>query len=253
GVFGLKPSFARVSRAGVQPGFTSLDCVGPFAASMANLTAAMQVICPGFQPLAAAAGVRRVALLEVACDPLIQACLEQLIDLAGWQRRDLALDGFSEAFDAGLTVINHETWAAVGHLTGRGLIGADVEQRLLAARDTGAAELAHAELVRARFSQAVDAALEDHEVLLLPTLAQLPPLLSEARAGRMLSGLTSLVRPFNLSGHPALSVPAALAAGGLKIGVQIVGRKGDDERVCAFGAHLEHTLAAVRPTNKNYA
>ncbi|MBM7062796.1 amidase [Pseudomonas sp. UL073] len=253
GVFGLKPSFARVSRAGVHPAFTTLDCVGPFAASMAHLSAAMQAICPGFQPFTLQPGAPRVALLEVACDPLIQACLERVIDFVGWQRRDHALEGFTDAFEAGLTVINHETWAAFGHLTGQGLIGADVEQRLLAASRTDAVALAHAELVRARFSQAVDAALATHDVLLLPTLPELPPLLSEARQGRAVGGMTPLARPFNLSGHPALSVPVPLGDGGLKIGLQIVGRKGEDERVCAYGAQLEHALAAVRPTNKNYA
>lgn len=253
GVFGLKPSFARVSRAGVQPAFTSLDCVGPFAASMAHLSAAMQVICPGFQPFQLGQGGQRVALLDVACDPLIRACLERAIDLVGWQRHDLTLDGFADAFAAGLTVINHETWAAFGHLTGWGLLGADVEQRLLAASRTGSADLAHAERVRTRFSQAVDAALEQHEVLLLPTLAQLPPLLTEVRQGQVVSGLTALARPFNLSGHPALSVPVPLGDGGLRIGLQIVGRQGEDERVCAFGAQLEQALAAMRPMNKNDA
>lgn len=50
GVFGLKPTFGRISRAGVMPGVSSLDCVGPFAASMELLIAAMQVIDPGFVP-----------------------------------------------------------------------------------------------------------------------------------------------------------------------------------------------------------
>ncbi|MOA42208.1 6-aminohexanoate-cyclic-dimer hydrolase [compost metagenome] len=65
--------------------------------------------------------------------------------------------------------------------------------------------------------------------------------------------MTALARPFNLSGHPALSVPVELECGGLKIGLQIVGRKGDDERVCAFGAQLEQALAAERPANKKTA
>ncbi|MDS0862992.1 amidase, partial [Burkholderia pseudomultivorans] len=50
--------------------------------------------------------------------------------------------------------------------------------------------------------------------------------------------------PFNLSGHPALSVPLPLAGSPLKAGLQIVGRKGADERVCAVAAHLEAVLAA---------
>ncbi|MFC5699041.1 amidase [Pseudomonas sp. GCM10022186] len=253
GIYGLKPTFGRVSRAGVHPAVTSLDCVGPFAARMADLDAAMAVICPGYQPFQLAGGGQRVALLDVPCDPLIRACLERAVALAGWQRTVLRLEGLGEAFEAGLAVINHETWAAFGHLTGKGLVGADVEQRLLGASRTGHADLAHAEQVRARFTRAVDTALEQFEVLLLPTLPELPPLLAEARQGNAVGGMTRLARPFNLSGHPALSVPVPLRQSGLKVGLQIVGRKGEDERVCAFGANLEHALAALQPANKNPA
>uniref|UniRef100_UPI0028AB14C1 amidase family protein n=1 Tax=Pseudomonas nitroreducens TaxID=46680 RepID=UPI0028AB14C1 len=40
GIAGLKPTFGRVSRDGVHPAQSSLDCVGPFAANMADLIAA---------------------------------------------------------------------------------------------------------------------------------------------------------------------------------------------------------------------
>jgi amidase len=45
--------------------------------------------------------------------------------------------------------------------------------------------------------------------------------------------VTSFVRPFNLTGHPALSIPVA-AAGGLPIGLQLVGRHRGDEALCAL-------------------
>lgn len=253
GVAGLKPTYGRVSRVGVHPEHSSLDCVGPFARDMASLIEAMQVICPGFAPRGLPGANTRVAFLEVPADPHIQACLGAAADRAGWRRASLYLGGFEAAFAAGLTVINHENWAALGQYTGKGLLGADVEQRLLAAGRTSATELADAQGVRDSFSRAIDSALDDYEVLLLPTLASLPPLLTEARSGKSVAALTSLVRPFNLSGHPALSVPVELEHGGLRVGLQIVGRKGDDERVCAFGAQLEQALAAERPTNKKMA
>ena len=43
---------------------------------------------------------------------------------------------------------------------------------------------------------------------------------------------------FNLSGHPAVSVPAGMVAG-TPIGLQIVGRRHDDLRVLAAAARLE--------------
>ncbi|CAI8838739.1 Glutamyl-tRNA amidotransferase [Pseudomonas sp. IT-P171] len=252
GIAGLKPTYGRVSRVGAHPAVSSLDCVGPFAADMADLIAAMQVICPGFQVQGLPTSSASVGFLEVDCDPLLQACLDTAVDRAGWRRSLLRLSEFEAAFAAGLTVINVENWAAFGHLTGKGLIGADVEQRLLAASRTNAAELAQAEKVRARFTQQVDAALEEFAVLLLPTMPSLPPTLIEARsASKAVAGMTPLVRPFNLSGHPALTVPVELECGGLKVGLQIVGRKGQDELVCAFGAQLQQSMALERPTPEN--
>ncbi|AKV08239.1 glutamyl-tRNA amidotransferase [Pseudomonas fluorescens NCIMB 11764] len=249
GIAGLKPTYGRVSRVGAHPAVSSLDCVGPFAADMADLIAAMQVICPGFQVQGLPTSSASVGFLEVDCNPLLQACLDTAADRAGWRRSLLHLSEFEAAFAAGLTVINVENWAAFGHLTGKGLIGADVEQRLLAASRTNAAELAQAEKVRARFTQQVDAALEEFAVLLLPTMPSLPPTLIEARsASKAVAGMTPLVRPFNLSGHPALTVPVELECGGLKVGLQIVGRKGQDELVCAFGAQLQQSMALERPT-----
>ncbi|BFT62675.1 amidase family protein [Pseudomonas moorei] len=240
GVAGLKPTYGRVSRVGAHPLESSLDCVGPFARRMDDLIAAMQVICPGFEAQSLPNASAKVAFLEVGCDPHLQASLGAAADRAGWRRGNLRLSEFEAAFAAGLTVINFENWAAFGHLTGKGLIGADVETRLLAASRTTREELAHAEAVRTRFTQQVDAALEDFAVLLLPTLPTLPPTLGEARAGsKAVAGMTPLVRPFNLSGHPALTVPVELDCGGLKVGLQIVGRKGQDELVCAFGAQLQ--------------
>ena len=252
GIAGLKPTYGRVSRVGAHPAVSSLDCVGPFAANMDDLIAAMQVICPGFRVQNQPSGNVSVGFLDVACDPHLHACLGAAADRAGWRRSNVQLSEFDAAFAAGLTVINFENWAAFGHLTGKGLIGADVEQRLLAASRTSAADLAQAEKVRVRFSQQVDAALEEFAVLLLPTLPSLPPTLNEARsASKAVAGMTPLVRPFNLSGHPALTIPVELDCGGLKVGLQIVGRKGQDELVCAFGAQLQQSMVGERPASKN--
>jgi aspartyl-tRNA(Asn)/glutamyl-tRNA(Gln) amidotransferase subunit A len=45
--------------------------------------------------------------------------------------------------------------------------------------------------------------------------------------------------PFNLSGHPAVSLPCGWSADGLPIGLQIVGPWDADRRVLALAGHLE--------------
>ncbi|MCA8202798.1 MULTISPECIES: amidase [Burkholderia] len=246
GVVGLKPTFGRVSRRGVAPTDTTLDCVGPFARDVRTLAAVMAAIAPGFDPTRATAPVAGCTIAHVIADadPAIAAALDAAVRASGLRTHDVALDELPAAFAAGLAVINAETSRAFGHLVDTGKLGADLDARLRMAAQTTPAALVQAEAVRARFTAQVDAALERADVLVLPTLPALPITLQQAREGVSVIAMSSLIRPFNLSGHPALSLPLPLAGTPLKAGLQIVGRKGADEQVCAIAAHFETALAA---------
>lgn len=246
GVIGLKPTFGRVSRVGVAPRESTLDCVGPFARDMRMLTAAMLAIAPDFDANAAHAwqGACRVGIVQADAAADIREAVTLAADTAGCSTHTLPLAGLAAAFDAGLAVINAETWRAFGHLVASGKIGADLDARLRAAANTTAAQLEAAEQVRRQFTAAVDHALDNADVLILPTLPALPITLDEARGGISVIAMSSLIRPFNLSGHPALSLPLPVQGSPLKAGLQIVGRKGQDEQVCAIAARFEAALAA---------
>ncbi|RQR88046.1 MULTISPECIES: amidase [unclassified Burkholderia] len=246
GVVGLKPTFGRVSRRGVAPTDTTLDCVGPFARDVRTLAAVMAAIAPDFDPTRATAPVAGCTIAHVIADadPAIAAALDAAVRASGLRTHDVALDELPAAFAAGLAVINAETSRAFGHLVDTGKLGADLDARLRMAAQTTPAALVQAEAVRARFTAQVDAALERADVLVLPTLPALPITLQQAREGVSVIAMSSLIRPFNLSGHPALSLPLPLAGTPLKAGLQIVGRKGADEQVCAIAAHFETALAA---------
>ncbi|MES2259373.1 MAG: amidase [Pseudomonadota bacterium] len=275
GVIGFKPTFGRVSRRGAWPRESSLDCVGPFAREMAVLNRLMAAIAPGFDEAAAGvpmAGARIGVLAQnqmqrPGSDPRgltpdsasdfgqqiatpVREALAAALAASGWHTQTVELAGMQAAFEAGLTIINRETWNAFGNLTKRGQLGADVERRLLLAATTTDAQLLQAEQVRERFTAAVDRALAQVDALALPTLPTLPPSLAEVDAGASVIATSALVRPFNLSGHPALSIPIPVPGSALKAGLQLVGRKGDDERLCALGLHLQQVLRhAASPNN----
>jgi amidase len=245
GVIGLKPTFGRVSRQGVAPNVTTLDCVGPFARDMNTIIDVMLAIDPSFQVVKARrdASKTRVGILGVDADEDIANAVTEAIRRAGFAGRNLNLHSMTDAFSAGLAVINAETWRAFGHLAGRGKLGTDIESRLRAASNTTADDLSAAEYVRRKFTNEVDHALEGCDVLVLPTMPALPITIEAARAGTSVIGMSSLIRPFNLSGHPALTLPVSIEYSSLKAGLQIVGRKGEDETVCAVAARVEAMLA----------
>jgi amidase len=90
---------------------------------------------------------------------------------------------------------------------------------------------------------AYDLALEQVDVLVMPTVAARPPKLPPAdvdfRTSMKLSDGAALnTSQFDLTGHPALSVPCG-KLDGLPIGMMIVGRMGDDAMVLRAGYAFE--------------
>lgn len=245
GVTSLKPTFGRVSRRGVAPAESTLDCVGPFARDMRMIVETMAVIAPGFDTHAASKKVTAcsVGVVNVDAQADLLAAVARAPQRAGLTSKAIDLAGLADAFQAGLSIINAETWAAFGHLVESGKLGADLDARLRAASATTPEQLSTAERVRRGFTEAVDHALDSVDVLVMPTLPALPITLDEARCGVSVIAMSSLIRPFNLSGHPALSLPLPLDGTPLKAGLQIIGRHGADEQVCAVAAAFEAALA----------
>ncbi|MBE3640598.1 amidase [Mangrovicoccus algicola] len=241
GVYGLKPTLGAIDRRGAIPRGSSLDVIGPFAASPAMLTRAAAMMIPGFAP--ATVDAPRLARIAVDADDEVAAALDAA--LAPFDPPVIALPSFEAAQLAGLTIINAELAGEFGQLArSDAALGPDVRARLLAALEVTPDQVAEAETVRARFAAEVDAALEGVDALVLPTMPCVPPTLAEAADPAALIPLTRLVRPFNLSGHPALTIPLT-TDGGLPAGLQLVARKGAEAVLCALAESL--ALTAPQP------
>jgi amidase len=236
GVFGFKPTFDRVSRVGVMPAHSSLDCVGPIAASLPMLVTAMEAIDPTFKRVAVAE-IPRIKVLQVPCSPEVREVFKRAVAAIDLATEPLELAHMQAAYAAGMTVINRETWIACARLLETGAVGADIRSRLMAAGETSDAALATAEEVRVLFTAELDRAVADGAVLVLPTMPDLPLRLSEASDTRAVLGMTAFVRPFNLSGHPALTIPL-IGPEGLPVGLQLIAAKGADEYLLAVADTL---------------
>ncbi|MFC3326538.1 amidase [Mesorhizobium cantuariense] len=89
-----------------------------------------------------------------------------------------------------------------------------------------------------------------YDLFITPTLTQLPrPFgyydMSETDIDRYNAKWADSVFafPFNISGQPAISLPLGWSKGGVPIGVQLVGRYGDEATVLAASAQLEQEMA----------
>lgn len=95
---------------------------------------------------------------------------------------------------------------------------------------------------------AYDAALDEYDVLVMPTVPGTAELLPAGGPddvgllGRAL-GKAANTAPMDVTGHPALSVPAGLLDG-LPVGMMIVGKRFDDATVLRAGAAFESLCGA---------
>ena len=120
-------------------------------------------------------------------------------------------------------------------------------ERVQEARAFSAADYARAVHTVHRTGRAVARFLERYDALITPTMAKPPhPLgvlsLSNPDSAAFLAARTASVgftALFNSSGHPAMSVPLAMSKNGLPLGVQFVGRFGDEATLFRLASQLE--------------
>ncbi len=238
GVIGFKPTFGRVSHMGVHPANSSLDCVGIFAREVAVIEQVAAIIDPAFVSCSLAA-IKTIGIVETEADPEVSEAFLKAIAQTGLKAIKITLPSMNEAFKAGMTVIGAEMWQAFRERPELfDDMGKDVAARLRAAASIMPTDVDQAEQVRTRFCAEIDQALEGVDILAMPTLPQVPPLLKEAGVSQNLLRLTQNVRPFNLSGHPAISL-ALLTATGLPAGLQLVAGKDQDAHLCAIARQFE--------------
>ena len=259
GVVGLKPTHGEVNAAGVVPLAPSLDHVGPIARSVADAALLYRILRGGPDaagraaepPAGARLGVPRryfLDVLEPAVERAFAAAVERLRG-AGWRIDDVDLPHAADT----APIYLHTQLAEAADCHGADLdarpeaYGRGVRLRLELGRYVLAEDYVRAQRGRRVLAEEVDAALAHRAALLLPTLPVAPPRFGAGsiRIGDVTDTTRALTlrltQLFDLTGHPAISVPCG-TAGGLPAGVQLAGRRGETGRLLAVAAACEDTL-----------
>jgi aspartyl-tRNA(Asn)/glutamyl-tRNA(Gln) amidotransferase subunit A len=261
GITGLKPTYGRVSRAGVLPLAWSMDHVGPMTRTAAD-SALMLGAMAGYDPadpstsvlpvpdyLAALTGSvkgLRVGLLRRffldGAAPAVQAAVEAAaatLSAAGAVVDEVALERMGLAGAGSLAVVGAEALAYHAELlrTRAAEYDPDVARRLRVSAYISGLHYVRAQQARALVRDEIDAALARRDILLAPATPMPAPALDERQVtladgvADVRSALLRFTRPFNFSGHPACAVPCGFTEGGLPIGMQLVGRPFDEVTV----------------------
>jgi len=151
-------------------------------------------------------------------------------------------------------VINHGTWRArfsdMIAKSGNQMTPSLVRQVQMAA-DWSAADYQKAMFSRAEIFRRIQGWFETYDWFVTPTLTRTalpidqdlfdPITIDGEVVGELRSNLFPYTMPFNITGHPAMSLCCGFGTDGLPIGLHIVGRFRDDASVISLGAHYEAT------------
>ncbi|WP_118132962.1 amidase [Oceanicella sp. SM1341] len=256
GVTGFKPSFGAIPRTGVLAQAPSLDTIGVFARSTAEAALLAEALfghdpddpatAPAPFPRLLEGALSRPPLAPVfACigapliagaDPEMRAAISELATALGDQAFAVDLpDEFAEGIVARERINLAEMAKCYHRYEQRG--GAILSLQMREALAAGARMPARDYLAALDWRQVLNAGLEKLfercDALLLPAAP------GPAPEGLNHTGSAEFNALWTLCGLPAISLPLLETAEGLPLGVQLVGRRGEDARLLRTARWLE--------------
>jgi aspartyl-tRNA(Asn)/glutamyl-tRNA(Gln) amidotransferase subunit A len=265
GLAGLKPTYGRVSRAGIMPLSFSLDHAGPLTWTVEDAAIALQAIA-GHDPSDPASANHPIPDYRAA---LVASDLKGVrlgVARAMFERDCVASEEMLAAFNKSIDVLRElgasiadielpplALYNATAFLIARGE-GFAIHEKTLRERPQDYGALARDRLTIGAYVRASDmvqatrrwlmlveataAAMRGLDAILLPTAPDPAPRLADL-APYFGNQRPTYMRPFNLTGQPALSVCNGFDKAGLPLSLQIVGRCFDEAMVLRIGHAYE--------------
>jgi len=269
GLFGMKPTYGRISRSGCFPRAFSLDCAGPLARTAEDCAIVLQAVA-GHDPedpssldaavppypalLDVAADKSRVAVMSLsgkdACSPEIAAVFADFAERAGrlfGAVREVGFPQLAACYAMGDIISKVE--AATLHSQWMRTNSQAYSQAVYSRTEPGlhvpAARYLEATMVRARILREFLAGpMADADILLCPTIPVPVPLRADADMEKkgsvfgVVTEITRLTRPFSYLGLPVLTMPIGVDSNGMPVGAQLIGRPLAEARLLAFAHQM---------------
>ncbi|WP_421847708.1 AtzE family amidohydrolase [Novosphingobium sp.] len=245
GLYGLRPARGDLPLAGAFPFAESFDEIGPFAASLADLTLVWDVLRGG-APLPSRAAPRIARLggrFRENADPAQLAAIDAIAPEAPL----IELPDVPRARSAAFVITAYEG----GHLH-REALSADpffydpaVRDRLIAGALLPDALYRKALAFRADYIAQIEALVADHDVLLAPSAPCTAPLIADPMIlidGEMSPARANLgihTQPITFTALPVLAMPLK-RPGQLPLGLQLIGKPGREGALLRLAAELEN-------------
>jgi aspartyl-tRNA(Asn)/glutamyl-tRNA(Gln) amidotransferase subunit A len=262
GTVGLKPTYGELSTDGVVPLSLTLDHVGPLTTTITDAWYVYHALHGGNLPkMLVEHGVRDLRLAlprKYFCDLLddgvrgsFESAVEQLrlsgarIDQTEIRHTDVIAAAYLHIVFGDAAAYHATTLESMPERYTQG-----VRLRLEMARYVLAEDYVRALEAREWLRKEVDLALRGYDALILPTLPiPAPPLgATTVRVGStdepVRNVMLRLTQLFNMTGHPAISLPCG-KANGLPWGLQLVGTRMQTDSLLSVAKAVERVIGTV--------
>ncbi|MBB4038551.1 amidase [Microvirga flocculans] len=253
GLFGIRPTHGRVSLELCHDLAPSFDTCGYFTRDAATFVRVGKVVL-GEDPAPLPPKPRVLlardafALLQGQVREALAPALRRVGSVLGEpQEADAATEGFSVLYWAMRYIQSREAWAVDGPMIERfhPPLGPGVADRFAFSKGVSDAQVAEAQVIRAAFRKRFEALLGGDAVLVLPTMPDVAPLLSESdeALNDYRNNALNLLCLSVLSGLPQVSIPLASRLGA-PLGLSIMGPAGSDLSLVELARCIAETGAS---------
>lgn len=245
GLVGLKPTKNLIDASGTTLISWTLDHIGPIANNVGDLSLVIEALTKGEVTLTTATNLYGLKVgiptnfFTEQIEPEVLSFYEEAVDKLqklGAELKEMEVPGTNEAMSLTFTM----AIAEAGYVHKErieeklGEYGDDVKQVMESSKSIPAKAYIKALKRRDELSQLFEDSFRDIDVLFTPTLpAESKPIGQEVvvidgKEEPIFDCMNRFTNYFNVTGNPALTLPAGISSNGLPIGIQLIAKKGND-------------------------